>query len=315
MGTDRTAYLAMQTLVRHHQRPWPSLRRGPLTASELRCFSQNGEDGVIAEILRRIGTGTRTFVEFGVESGIEGNCVFLADVLRWRGLFMEGDPASFARLSAKYAADDRVRTLHAIVTPQTIEQLMSSAGLPPELDVLSIDIDSADYWVWAAITSFSARLVVIEYNAALGVDRVAVQPRDHAAGWNGTDDFGASLRALELLGAAKGYRLVHTELAGCNAFFVRDDLAADRFPAAAEVVRIGGPNYFLQGGRHPHDEAIDRFVDPTAELASLPRPTPPTRPRMHPARRAWLTARHHGWRELVRRSAAAALAPARGHAG
>lgn len=311
MGTDRTAYLALQTLVRRHERPWPSLRRGPLTASELRGFSQNGEDGVIAEVLRRIGARTQTFVEFGVESGIEGNCVFLADVLRWQGLFIEDEPANFARLSAKYGANERVRTLHATVTPETIEDLISGAGLPRELDVLSIDIDSADYWVWAAITSFSPRLVVIEYNAALGLDRVAVQPRDHAAGWNGTDDFGASLPALEQLGAAKGYRLVHTDLTGCNAFFVRDDLAADRFPAPADVVRIGEPNYFLQGARHAHDEATVRFVDPTAELALLPRTIRPAQPRLSPTRRASLTVRHHGWREFARRLAAAALAPAR----
>lgn len=50
---------------------------GPLTGFELRCFSQHGEDGVVAEILARIGTTTDFFVEFGIETGREGNCVFL----------------------------------------------------------------------------------------------------------------------------------------------------------------------------------------------------------------------------------------------
>jgi hypothetical protein len=111
----------------------------------------------------------------------------------------------------------------------------------------------------------------------------------------------------------KGYRLVHTDLTGCNAFFVRDDLVADRFPEPSDVVRIGEPNYFLQGRHHPHDEAGGQFVDPTGDLESLRRGTPPARPQLHPARRAWLTARHHGWREFLRRSAAAGLALVRRH--
>jgi hypothetical protein len=37
-----------------------------LRAYEKTVFSQNGEDGIIQEILRRIGTETKFFVEFGV---------------------------------------------------------------------------------------------------------------------------------------------------------------------------------------------------------------------------------------------------------
>jgi hypothetical protein len=51
---------------------------GDLTRYELRVFSQNGEDGVLAEIMRRLGVSGRNLVEFGIESGAEGNCVFLA---------------------------------------------------------------------------------------------------------------------------------------------------------------------------------------------------------------------------------------------
>jgi len=83
------------------------LLRSPATAShlsafELKVFSQNGEDGIIAEITRRLGVETGYFVEFGIESGAEGNCIFLANVLGWPGLFVEGDPGLFAELSRKY---------------------------------------------------------------------------------------------------------------------------------------------------------------------------------------------------------------------
>ena len=80
----------------------------PLTEFELRCFSQHGEDGVIAELLARVGIASGYFVEFGIESGREGNCVFLADVLGWYGLFIEPDETSVTPSShRKYAATER----------------------------------------------------------------------------------------------------------------------------------------------------------------------------------------------------------------
>ncbi|MBV9336415.1 MAG: hypothetical protein JO243_11025 [Solirubrobacterales bacterium] len=79
----------MAELVRRCHAPPDTTAGRPLTSSALRCFSQHGEDGVIAEILARLGIAEGFFVEFGMESGREGNCVFLADVLGWRGLFID----------------------------------------------------------------------------------------------------------------------------------------------------------------------------------------------------------------------------------
>src|SRR4051812_30839967 len=55
-----------------------------------KMYSQNDEDGIIQEIFRRIGTTNRTFVEFGVESGIECNSAKLL-IEGWRGLWIEAD--------------------------------------------------------------------------------------------------------------------------------------------------------------------------------------------------------------------------------
>jgi hypothetical protein len=81
-----------------------------LTACERKESSQNGEDGVVEEILSLIGAPRRYFVEFGVGPGAEGNCVRLADVAGWDGLFMEADHDDHARLADKYARVARVRT-------------------------------------------------------------------------------------------------------------------------------------------------------------------------------------------------------------
>jgi hypothetical protein len=287
LETERTLYMALAHLGERYravsESPGEKAARGPLTAFELRVFSQNGEDGVLAEILTRVGAGERFFVEFGVESGREGNCVYLADVAGWRGLFMDSDAAAFSALRLKYRADDRVRTDHATVTPANVQQLFAAADVPPEPTVLSIDVDGSDYWVWEAIDGYRPRVVVIEYNSALDPHRRLVQPADLEEGWDGTEYFGASLGAMRALGERKGYCLVHTELCGVNAFFVRQDLAEGRFPAVDDVSPRGAPNYFQRGQGHPPDLGRRRYLDlDSSELVNIEPPADvPTLPRQN----------------------------------
>jgi hypothetical protein len=251
----RDAYLALAELAARE--PLPPGEGADLTRYELRVFSQNGEDGVIAEILKRVGARSRAFVEFGAESGFEGNCVFLADVLGWSGLFAEADDALFSLLERRYQANERVRTLHGRLTPGNVEQVFAEQGVPADLDVLAIDVDGDDYWIWQAIVRVRPRLVVIEYNASLSPTRRLVQPQG-GGGWDGTDFFGASAGALRTLGERKGYRLVHAELAGANLFFVRDDLP---WPSLQGAVRYRAPNYYLRGAGHPAHAPERHFVD------------------------------------------------------
>jgi hypothetical protein len=240
----------------------PARPPGPdLAPHELRVFSQNGEDGVIEEILARIGTGDGTFVEFGVGAGIEANCVFLASVLGWPGLFMEADPDLFAQLDARYEGHPSVRAVRATVTPETVDALLREHAPSPEPDVLSIDVDGVDYWIWRALEA-RPRVVVIEYNAHLGPDAELVQPLAPRVAWDGSDYFGASLAALRALAGRKGYRLVHTDLAGVNAFFVRADLAGPFGPEDAVPVRA--PNYFLAGRGHPPHDGDRAYEAPPA---------------------------------------------------
>lgn len=224
-----------------------------LTAAELRVFSQNGEDGVIAAILERVGTGGGGFVEFGCQDGTEGNTVFLAQVMGWPGVYLEADDAAFEALERRYAATPRVRTVHAAVEPDTVEALFAGAGVPEEPDVLSIDVDGNDYWIWKAIAGFRPRLVIVEYNGSLDPASRRVMPYRQGFRWDHTSGYGASLGALEDLAVEKGYRLVHTELAGVNAFFVREDLAGG-LPQGDAVPRRAA-NYALMGSEHPPPRA------------------------------------------------------------
>ncbi|KQY64049.1 hypothetical protein [Nocardioides sp. Root140] len=222
-----------------------------LTRHEARVFSQNGEDGVISEILNRLGTTNRWFVEFGVQGGHEGNCVLLADVFGWNGLFIDGDPADFECLSRKYAGNGRVRTVHTMVTAANIDRCFIGAGVPEEIDVLSIDIDGNDVHVWRQLAATSPRLVVIEYNSGIPAGGALAQPHDPARSWDGSGAFGASLEALDVVAAEKGYRLAHTDLTGNNAFYVRADLwdrlGVDEAPRRSQ-------NFGLTGVTQPPSE-------------------------------------------------------------
>jgi hypothetical protein len=217
-----------------------------LTRFEYSVFSQNGEDGIICEMFRRIGDGTRFFVEFGIDTGIQGNCVFLAEVEGWQGLFMEARSDAYDVLAHRWRNRERVQTRRTLVGPENINRLLDDAGVPAEPAIVSIDIDGNDYYVWEAMER-KPHVVVIEYNSNLPLerDRPLVQPYSPGASSSGPDYSGASLGALESLGVEKGYVLVHTDLTGINAFFARADLAG-ALPQGSSVPRRAA-NYYFSG--------------------------------------------------------------------
>lgn len=233
---------------------------GGLGAYELKVFSQNGEDGVLAEIFSRIGAESRFFVEFGVGPGREGNAVLLADVFNWRGLFIESSERDFAELEYKYRGSEAVVPRNARVTAENIEAILREQGVPSNLDLLSIDIDGNDYWVWQAIRAHRARVVVCEFNGELDPTVALTQPYSPEAGWDKTSYFGVSLKALIDLGKHLGYTLVHTDLTGTNAFFVMDE-HADAFSDCFPVIgRRSNPG--LTSFRHRPDEKGRAYVTP-----------------------------------------------------
>jgi hypothetical protein len=100
--------------------------------------------------------------------------------------------------------------------------------VPPEFDLLSIDVDGNDYWIWKAIDGYHPRVVVIEYNIFFGPTVRKTIPYNADFHWDKTPYHGASLAALQKLGREKGYTLVHAESYAPNAFFLRDsELPAD----------------------------------------------------------------------------------------
>jgi hypothetical protein len=213
-----------------------------------KVYSQTDEDGIIQEIFNRIGVTSKTFIEFGVQTGIECNTVKLL-IEGWRGLWLDSSGPNVAAIHKHFTSfikNEQLKVKESLVSAENINNLFKESGMEGEIDILSIDIDYNDYWVWRAINAVNPRVVVIEYNATLRPPMSLVVPYDPMRVWDGSNFFGASLEALVGLGRTKGYRIVACNFSGANAFFVRDDLCGDHFlePATAEE-HYEPPRYFF----------------------------------------------------------------------
>jgi hypothetical protein len=219
-----------------------------LERSGWKAYSQNDEDGILAEIFRRIGAPYRSFIEFGCGDGLENNSAYLLSQ-GWRGLWMDGSAehaAGIRRMYEPLLAAGLLQFTHDFITRENINALISAAHLGPEVDLLSIDLDGNDYHVWEAIDAVNARVVVLEYNGKFRPPHHWCMAYDSGHNWQGGDLMGASLQALTHLAGKLGYQLAGCNLSGVNAFFVRRDLAGDKFtlPATAEHL-FQTPRYYL----------------------------------------------------------------------
>jgi hypothetical protein len=250
---DRLARAAQIAQLEEHRRRLLELPRNSderrLLKFGYRVYSQSDEDGILHEIVRRIGTGSRTFVEIGAGDGLENNTLFML-TQGWRGLWIEGSVRRVAAARKKLGAlvtDGRLRVEQQFVTIANINEKLRQLAPAQEVDLLSVDIDGNDYHILRAIRSIEPRVIVAEYNAKFPPDVSWVMEYNEAHRWDGSDYFGSSLKALETLLAERGYSLVGCNLLGSNAFFVRRELAADPpfcSPFTAEN-HYEPPRYFL----------------------------------------------------------------------
>lgn len=215
---------------------------------EHQVFSQNGEDGALDEIFRRIGVTDRTFLEIGVGDGLENNTTYFLSK-GWKGWWVDGDGRAVDKIKKTFwqpLANGNLTVRQALVTAENIGSIISDLKVPAEFDLFSLDIDRNTCFVWQALKALRPRVIVIEYNSSFPPDADWTVEYRADLVYNCTSYLGASLKAYERLGAELGYALVGCELSGINAFFVRRDLCGDKFcqPYTAEN-HYEPPRYFL----------------------------------------------------------------------
>jgi hypothetical protein len=209
-------------------------------SQRFRIRSQNEEDGLLLALFKRIGTTNRRCVEIGCGSN-GGNSGFLVQECGWTGLMVDANRAKIATVRIRFAGHAVTIVKHR-VTRDDVNEMLRAYDFTGELDLLSLDIDGNDYWVWEAISYCSPRVVVLEYNWLFGPERAVTVPydADFKVGALGTRSYrGASLAAFVHLAHRKGYRLVATERV--NAIFLRNDVAPD-IPAVSVANGYRPPN-------------------------------------------------------------------------
>ncbi len=219
-------------------------QRSLLCVSERKIFSQNGEDGILEFIFREVGFQNRNFLEIGCGDGTECNTAHLSLLQGWTGTLIESKQKS-VDFAQKYYRDLPVNILNRTVTANNVNSIIRESQTGVDLDLLSIDIDGNDYWIWKAIKTIEPRVVIIEYNAYLGFDNRVVIEYDENFKWDGSLYFGASLNALVILADELGYNLVGCDSCGVNAFFVRKDLFSRKLRKVEAVTAFYPSLYYF----------------------------------------------------------------------
>ena len=215
--------------------------------------SQGGEDGVLLRLFEKIGMRHSYFVEFGAWDGLHlSNTANLRLNHDWDGLLMEGSDR---------ADGERVRRER--IDAENIEALLAKYEVPVDFDLLSIDIDGNDYWVWRAIETHRPRVVIVEYNVFFMPETAKTIAYNADHHWDKERYglyHGASLAAFEKLGREKGYALAYTEPYCPNAIFVAEEALPEAavLPTLAEWTRWDWPE---EGYVEPTPQPGGRWVE------------------------------------------------------
>ena len=198
-----------------------------------KTYSQNDEDGILAAIFAAIGTSSRCAVEFGIgpnyldrdyANGLEGNTPLLRKQ-GWNVLMMDGGthPPEFD-------------IKQHFITASNINTLFQLYNIPADVDLVSIDVDGQDYWIWKYL-EWRPRVVMIEYNPNFhNIKQRLTVPYNESHVWDGTRYFGASYGAMVQLGHQKGYVPVYAN--GTNLFFVQRELVANPNDFDAQAMMV-----------------------------------------------------------------------------
>ncbi len=178
-----------------------------LSAYRKNIYSQNGEDGVLKEILQRLQISAGSFVEFGAWDGKHLSNTYHLLELGWKGVYIEGDQDKFQILEKNMKMfSQQVELIHTYVEPDgknTLDNLLNSTRIQKTFEVLSIDIDSYDWEIWRSFRNFFPTVVIIEINSSIPVGIYQTHRSQNV--------LGSSFSSTVDLGAKKGYTPVcHT---------------------------------------------------------------------------------------------------------
>ena len=93
----------------------------------------------------------------------------------WEGLFVEPEKERFEKLVGLYG--EKYCWNYPINSKDTIDFILKTFNAPKVFDLLSIDIDGQDFYIWSDMVEYRARVVVIEWSPY--VDSHFIPERDY----------------------------------------------------------------------------------------------------------------------------------------
>ena len=193
---------------------------------EFSGFSQNGEDGIIDLLTRRIKSPNRYFIEIGASDALENNTTWLAVARRYSGIWIEGDKSTSQWCSYLFTAlNYGVDSVCMFVTKENVNYLKEKS-LHANPDVFSLDIDGNDYYIAEVVLSAELRpkIFIVEYNSTFGPEMsVTIPYRDDFRNNRAYGEnlyYGCSITAWKNLFARFGYYFVGVDTNGVNGVFV-----------------------------------------------------------------------------------------------
>ena len=138
-------------------------------------FSQNGEDGVISEILKRLKLKSKEkwCCEFGAWDGIHGSNTFnLVKNYNYNAVYIEGDKNKFQDLAKTGKKFKKIEIFNKYISHKKnsvnkLDKILKKTKINKYFDILSIDIDSHDLAVWKSLKKYRPKIVVIEINSGI----------------------------------------------------------------------------------------------------------------------------------------------------
>jgi len=211
-----------------------------------RKYSQFEEDGILLYIFSMIPPINRTCVEICAGNGRECNTANLIINHGWWGHLFDGSEQNVKDGEAFFSQNKDTflyppRLSKAWITAENVNDQIAESGARGPIDLLSLDIDGMDYWVWKAITVIEPQVVVCETHNPIPPDRALTVPYDSAFIFESENYRGASLAAMCKVGREKGYRLIGTHRFGFNAFFMRNGVGEGFFPEVDTASRVQDP--------------------------------------------------------------------------
>jgi hypothetical protein len=229
-----------------------------------RVFSQFEEDGILLFLFAVLGMRTKLFVDIGAGDGVtDSNCANLAINFGWHGLFIDRDESKIMQGVQIYSRHPDTFLYPPIfkcatVTRENVNQIIREAGFEGEVDLLSIDIDGNDYWIWKSLECIQPRVVIIETHVEFG-NRNLIVPYDANYVYPGPipDYRGASPVAMMKLAESKGYRLVGANRFGFNTLYLRNEDGVDLIPTVSAESIL----------RHPRNKERSKVFDAIKDMA------------------------------------------------